>query len=178
MRKILHSIDLTEEEARLRSRIKFTSTRHEDLRQACEAAAPLAKSLLRRNAVPESRLRYLTVAALHPRRRKSREDIFVEKGTRGEAILSHPHFLKYLRYFIDGSDLPDEVIDQFSHHVQSTEWTLRGDIRDLKTIARNATRQYGLEPGKAAEEFLKLGVECGLEDSEAWAIRNAIKQIR
>lgn len=49
--------ELTPEEAELCDRIRFSSTKHEDLRASCEAAVPLAKSLLGRNAIPEARLR-------------------------------------------------------------------------------------------------------------------------
>ena len=133
-------IDPTEEEAILLSQITFDSKRNPEILQAsCRSAGLLATSLLRRNAVPAVRRRYFSDPELNIGSKKSRKEGFESKGVSATAILRHPHFLKYLRYFIYGPDLPFSVVHAFSNQVRECGSVTSGDIEPLVSPQRCST---------------------------------------
>lgn len=92
-------IPLTPEEQRLRAQIEFEphhlSPRfHEALIRSCDAAKPLALSLIKRDAIPAIRWTYFTDPEYNVGSKRSRLEIFQGNGTRGEDILEHGHFLE------------------------------------------------------------------------------------
>jgi hypothetical protein len=100
-------IELTEREVSILSQINFHSISHDELRSSIIPMVELWNSLCSRGAIPEVRLQYFTDAERNPGGRgKSRMQIFEKNGTSGEKIVEHPHFLKYLEYFVFGPDLP------------------------------------------------------------------------
>ncbi|HEY7354587.1 MAG TPA: hypothetical protein VH596_17595 [Terriglobales bacterium] len=103
-------IELTAEEVALRQQMEaeFSS----GSRYSGAAACFLLKSLQARGAIPEARIRDFT-EPFPGGRGKSHQDVFVQNGCRGEAIFEQPHFVKYLRYFIDGPALPFSTIEGF-----------------------------------------------------------------
>lgn len=168
---------LNEEEASELARIDFDfgsgPDRLETLRRSCAAARLLAESLLRRNAIPEIRLRYFTDPVLNIGVSRSRQGVFEQKGVTGAALLEHGHFLKHLRYFLFGPDLPAETIAGLAALVADDV-----ELDELWSFARKETRRLQLDGRKASEEFFKLALECGLEDYEAQSVRDTVRAIR
>ena len=172
-------IVLTGEEFTLLSQVNFSWKSHDDLRSSLEPMRLLANSILERGAVPAVRIAYLTDPGFNPGGRgKSREEIFQRNGTSGDEILRHPHFLKYLEYFIFGPDLPAPVVDKFRSEASFSGHLTGGDINDLAPYARSCVRSYGLAPHDAAEEFYKLAVECGAMPTFAETIRSSVRAVK
>lgn len=139
-------VQLTPEERSLLEQITFEPRRtelkdqyEEVVRRSCLAAAALAESVLERQAIPKIRFEYFTEPKYNIGSRKSREQIFEENRTTGRAILEHPHFLQYLKYFIFGPALPESTIEQFCQIVLDDMGT-SGMLRDqLRSFARSET---------------------------------------
>jgi hypothetical protein len=177
------TVELTESEKALAARIDFEPSRstHDAVaaRANGEAARALTKSLMERKAIPEVRLRWFTDPAYNiSGHGASRQQIFAKNGTRGEDILRHPHFLKHLRYFIYGPDLPAAVMESFEKEVAACGGVTSGDIVSLGNHAKQQARAHCLDGGRAAEEFYKLALDCGLNESTARSIRDAVKTVR
>jgi hypothetical protein len=169
-------IELTEAESALLSQLKFEPQR-DDWPLILEPMAELAGSLLDRGAVPPVRLRYFTDPERNPGGRgKSREDIFAGNGTAGDDILRHPN-LKILDYFVHGPNLPAYVISKFIDSMSSGHLS-GSDVNDLAPYARKITRDEGLEPHRAAEEFYKLVLECGGPTYAADSLRKSVLAVR
>lgn len=111
-------------------------------------------------------------------RGKSRMQIFEQNGTSGEKIVVHPHFLKYLEYFVFGPDLPRKIIEKFKGTQQFSGYLIHGDIDDLVPKARAFVRISKRNPIDAADEFHKLALECYAQPSSAESIRKLIRAIR
>ncbi|MEH6435081.1 hypothetical protein [Massilia sp. DD77] len=149
-------IELTERESELLSEIAFRYTSHDELRASLTPMAALTASLLERGAIPEVRLLYFTDPERNPGGRgKSRQQIFERNGTSEAEISAHPHFLKYLKYFIYGPDLPLSIVAKFKETMSFSGYLTAGDINDLVPAARAAVRSARLSPHEAAEEFHK-----------------------
>lgn len=178
------SIELTSEEETLVSKIDFhpASSEHHGVeywRGVGEASLALMKSLVARGVIPEARTKYFTDPEFNVGGRgKSRAATFEKNGTRGEAIIRHPHFLKYLHYFLYGPDLPENVTIAFRKKVGDIGFVTSSDIAPLGALARQLTRANGLNSGDTGEEFFKLALDCGLEMHEARFIRDSVKSAR
>lgn len=170
-------IDLRPEERALYGRVESDP----------EAAVELMRSLLERGAIPAIRRRYFTDPEFAIGISCSRKEVFERNGTRGENIFRHPNFGKYLRYFVCGPDLPRQVIEAFYQQVMSERFLSSGDMDGLMTLARRLTRQHGLDPKVACEEFHKLALETfGImrdgeydlagSESKARSIRDYVKK--
>jgi len=169
-------INLTAHEQALWDKIYFVpasgGSGHDKLRASIEPAYQLARSLLERKAIPPVRWRYFTDPELNTGGRgKSRKEILERNGTRGEAILKHPHFHKYLRYFVLGPELPSSAIDEFARLVRDCEPVTSGDMNGLCSLARQQARSGSLSRQAAAEEYFKLGLELGLGVDMSRALR-------
>jgi hypothetical protein len=176
-------IELTEAESVLAARIDFHPSRHthnaDSWHPIAEAMYALTKSLLSRDAIPEARKKFFTDPAFNiGGHGRSRLQVFEKNGTKGDAIFRHPHFLKYLHYFIYGPDLPTAVLDAFQRKVDACGFITSGDIVPLGDFARQQVRSHGLKPASAADEFFKLALDCGLDISDARSIRDSVKGIR
>jgi hypothetical protein len=176
-------IELTANEKTLLEVIDFdVPPRNRDekaVRSISDAAHDLMQSLLERNGIPTVRLRFFKDPALNPSGRgRSPLQVFNSNGTRGSAVYRHGHFLKYLRYFLFGPDLPSSVIKGFRQTVYECGTVTSGDIIPLGNSARQQARAHKLDAGRAADEFYKLALECGLKVFEARSIRNAVKRAR
>ena len=161
-------IELTAEEQTLLEQISFTDHDHQILRKSCQAAGKLSESLFDRHAIPEIRIEYFINPKYNIGRNKSRKEIFEDNGTKGLDILYHGNFLKYLRYFIFGPDLPSALIDEFCTKI---------DEDNLPAVARKLVRKYGLNSREASEEFYKLCLECNLE-WESRSVRDSVRSVR
>jgi len=177
-------IELTEREKVLVSHIDFnpsTSSHNADSwRPIADAMEELMRSLLERNAIPEARRKFFSDPTFFiGGHGSSHLRVFERNGTRGDAIFRHPHFVKYLRYFVYGPDLPKPVIEAFQQKVIDcgTPFT-SGDSITLRDFARHLTRSHGLAAGDAAEEFYKLALDCGLDAGDARSVRDVVKKLR
>ncbi|HTF68190.1 MAG TPA: hypothetical protein VK638_36480 [Edaphobacter sp.] len=82
--------------------------------QAGQASRELFHSLMKRKAIPEQRLRYFADPAYNASdTRASKRERFLRNARTEDAMYEHPHFWKYLIYFINGPELPHHVVDQF-----------------------------------------------------------------
>lgn len=169
-------ISLTVKERKLREQIDFDPRDpgfHETLVRSCDAAKPLALSLLKRKAIPEIRWAYFTDPEYNVGSKRSRLAVFEGNGCHGEDILGHGTFLKYLRYFIHGPDLPESTITGFCELINRDR-----DRQELRAYARAEVRTRGLDAREASEEFYKLALECDLDEAYARSIRDASRSAR
>ena len=60
--------------------------------------------------------------------------------------------------------LPVPVIDSFQREVKACGMVTSGDIIPLGDHAKKLMRLHHLDKGRAAEEFYKLALDCGLEE--------------
>jgi hypothetical protein len=169
-------IALTVEEERLHKQIDFDPQDpgfHETLVRSCDAAKPLAESLLKRKAIPKIRLAYFTDPEYNVGSKRSRRAIFEGNGCHGEEILGHGNFLKFLKYFIHGPDLPATTLKGFCELIDRDR-----DRQELRSYARAEIRSRGLDARDASEEFYKLALECDLDEGYARSVRDAARSTR
>lgn len=160
-------IQLTPEEDELLKTIDFDLSQSDwEARTAClEAAGTLTESLLKRGAIPEIRRRYLTDAELNiGGHGKSRIEGFTAHGLGQSETFRHGNFLKYLRYFINGPDLPEATVAGFRKIVEDDAGT-SGEVLDQLCRFTRAEVRRGLpvERSKVPAEFFKLALECELD---------------
>jgi hypothetical protein len=143
------------------------------------AAKDITLSLLSREAIPHTRLRYFTDPTLNINStKKSHRQTFESNGLSGDDIFQHPHFLKYLKYFLYGPDLPPQAIDEFCQFVSDNRPITSKDVEMLCQMARKATQQFWLPPQMACEEFHKLALELGIDDLSSRLIRDYVLKTR
>jgi hypothetical protein len=144
-------------------------------RLAGVASRELFHSLMERQAIPEQRLRYFADKTYNPSNtRASKRELFLRNAHTDDAMYEHPHFWKYLLYFIIGADLPRPIIDQFAEIAAD-------EMRDhdaLSKLSRKATRSVSGDSGSKAEEFYKLALDCDCGLPEALGIRRAVMQVK
>lgn len=145
-----------------------------------DASIDLTESLLERGAIPDVRLRWFDAPELNIGRSSlSRHGVFKKNGCTREDMIRHPHFVKILRYFVLGPDLPPDVIEGFRQIVVDDCGT-SGEVMDqMHAYARRQARRlktpsrYDLH-----EEFHKLALECGVDDYVASTVRKAVQSVR
>ena len=164
----ISKIDLNSEEQTLLEQISFTDNDHETLRTSCQAAGKLSEKLIKRKAIPKIRMEYFTNPKYNTGVNESRKQTFERKGNTEKDILYHGHFLKYLKYFIFGPDLPSPLIDEFCTKINED---------DLPAIAQRLVRKYDLNPQNASEEFYKLCLECN-QEWESYSVKKSVNNIR
>lgn len=180
----MKSIELTAEEKEILAQIDFhpeSFERHDPdyWRAVGDAALRLMKSLIAREAIPKVRTRYFTDPEFNiGGRSRSRAQVFEKNGTRGEDIFRHSHFLKYLRYFLYGPELPIQAIQAFQEKIAACGPVTSGDILPLGQYAKQLTRENALDPQDAAEEFFKLAIESDLDESDARCIYDRVRKGR
>ncbi|MBI2799309.1 MAG: hypothetical protein HYX63_03315 [Gammaproteobacteria bacterium] len=178
----LHSIDLTPEEQELKAAIHFeydALKNYEIAQSNGERAALLYEKLEKRGVIPEHRMRYWNDPRYnHGRMKGSHKHIFERNGTTGREIYEHANFLKYLKYFLDGADLPAPLISRFAETVSDIGHVSGSDALDLAKEARVEVRRYGMEPRHASEEYYKLALDCGIAQMWANTIRENLRRMR
>jgi hypothetical protein len=178
------AIELTQPEKDLLAKIEIRERAWNDLdyqqRQSNgDLVCRLMDSLIARKAIPEPRLRFFNDPDYNiGAGRRSRYEGFEKNGTKGDKIFRHGHFLKYLRYFLFGADLPPGVIASFVGRVADCGTITSGDIEPLEKFARQQTREHGLAPKEAADEFYKLALDLNLSQSYAASIRKSVMTVR
>lgn len=153
------TIELTPEEIALIDAIRFGPLAFQGNPQAfnknADVAHRLTISLLERHAVPEQRIRYFTDPEYNAGGRgRSRKEGFERNGTRGAEMLRHTHFLKFLRYFIHGADLPSSILTAFKQAAEDCGPITSGDIAPLGATARRLAPTYRIEGKVAADDFI------------------------
>jgi hypothetical protein len=130
----------------------------------------LAESLMSREAIPKSRLDFIGGHG------KSRMQVFESNGTSEGEILSHPHFIDYLWYFINGPKLPKATIEDFCKIIDDDMGTSGMLLDQIRAFVRKEVRKRNLSH-KAPDEFMKLALEIGREDL-AESVRSAAKSVK
>jgi len=164
----IRHVELTAEETALRQQIEaeFSSGRP----YSGKAAHSLLKSLYARGAIPEARVRDFT-EPFPGGRGKSHKDIFEQNNRLDNAIVEHPNFVSYLRYFIDGPALPAKTIEGFRKILIEDAGTTGMVMDQLCKFVRTETRRLQLQRDVAREEFWRLAQEVGYE--HAATVRDA-----
>jgi len=94
-------------------------------------------------------------------------------------VFRHGNFVKYLRYFLYGPDLPETVIESFQRKViRCGKPFTSSDANEIADFARGLTRSHGLDTYKAPGEFYKLALDCQLDTEDAGVIRQSVMQVR
>ncbi|MGH1466561.1 MAG: hypothetical protein ACRBBQ_14505 [Cognatishimia sp.] len=174
-----YAIELTEDESEILSGIEFDQPAldHEQYKRQGPLVLRLLKSLVERSAIPEARLRYWSDPVYQIGRSKaSHKGLFERNGRQGDEIYTHPHFLKYLRYFLYGANLPEGAISEFEKVIGNPEWVSSGDITDITKGTRDIVRRHGLKDQD--EEFFRLALDVGLDVWFAKSVRDSVKQVR
>lgn len=166
------AVVLTEKERNLYEKIPDDPT-HEGWDVVEDSMVRLMDSLISRDAIPEVRLLLFCDPAYAETGTKSRQAVFESNGTRGEAIFRHPDFIKYLRHFINGPDLPSNVIAGLCRILNEDRGTSGMVMDQYRKFARNSVRTQNLDRHDAATEFFRLGVEIGMTLQSARILRDA-----
>ncbi len=171
--KLPEIIRLTESEQRLFDQIDFNKA----TTGFGAISRELMDSLIKRNAIPEIRLAYFTDPEFNlGRSRKSRLEIFKNRVGSVRKVKEHPHFIKYLKYFILGPDLSPQTMIEFCRIVNEAidmeEELPRFVRKEVRNIERSK-RTY------LPEEFYKLALEClPYNGPTARNIREAARKVR
>jgi hypothetical protein len=151
---------------------------HEAFVANSQRAAALTESLLKRKGIPKIRVAYLSDPSMNiGGYGKSRNEWFEKNGCRGDALFRHPDFLKYLKYFVNGPDLPKDTIRGFCQIIEKDSGTSSMVLEAAKAFVRKEIREKGLNKRHSAEEFFKLAHEIKRPDL-AVAIRSAAMGVR
>lgn len=139
----------------------FMSHSHEKRLAMFEALGELTESLLERDAIPKWRVDYFTDPNLNfGGRGKSRKQVFESNGTKGKAILRHPHFMEYyFQYFLNGPKLPSSTMLGLWKILDDDAGTQGMLLNQIQAFVRKEVRDKKLERREAAEEFAKLALE-------------------
>lgn len=140
------------------------------------AAGKVMPMLLARGAIPERRQQCFTQPGWGAGR-KSRLEVFEGNGTKGAEIFSHGNFLKFLRFFIHGADLPAAVMTAMREQVADPQWFTSSDREPLRKLARQLARAHGLD-GSNADEFMYLCADLGLDVDDADSVRRAVRDVK
>src|SRR6185369_17528680 len=111
-------LELTPEEAKLYALIPTELESGMDWPPIADAMASLVTSLRERDAIPEVRMRVFNDPRFAEFGSKSPLEVFESNGTRGNDILRHGHFVEWIHYFVNGPDLPQEIISGFPRQLR------------------------------------------------------------
>jgi hypothetical protein len=170
-------VELTRDESKLNEQILDSPDPSKKWTPIADAMESLLKSLIGRNAIPEIRLRIFADPEYAETRNKSPKQIFESNGTCGAEIYRHPHFMKHLRYFINGPDLPAPVINDFCKILNEDAATSGEKVDQLHRFVRSCVREYDLDRHSAASNFYKLAVELEIE-YDPYRIRTVAMSVR
>jgi hypothetical protein len=177
------AIELAADEKALLDRITLDLVTDTDGYEAYSLNAKLIPQLMdllqKRDAIPRHRLEYFDDPQFRSGRIKgSHRNLFERNGTADVEIYQHPHFLKYLRYFLFGADLPAEALDRFKSLVIRHSPVSGGDVQDLTKLAKDIVNERRMEPHEASEEFFKLCLDCGVHRMHAAAVRDIVRKMK
>lgn len=171
------SVELTDEEANLYEQIPDSLDSNVPWETIADAMESLFRFLIGRDAIPAVRLRVFDDPRSAEVRGKSPKQVFESNGTGGDHIYRHPHFIQYLRYFINGPDLPSAAINGFCGILNDDQGTSGMILDELHRYVRSCVREYRLDRNSAGTQFYRLAVELDI-DHDPHAIRRAAKSTR
>lgn len=185
MGSMIGQIELTKTEQELASKIvfdheKYVRLEREQAIENGELAAALMHSLMRRKAIPESRLRYFLDPEYNPAKSKySRADLFLRNAGSVEEMYRHGQFaLLYLSYFVFGADLPIATKDAFFAKAQD-HWIKTDDLVQLaRKQVRELHRIHNPQDYRYPDAFYQLALDCGCEEWDARAVREAVMAVK
>lgn len=136
---------------------------YEQRERKLKVSAQLMHSLLDRQVIPKVRLKYFTQAEYNlPSARKSRQQVFEHNGRSGSRIFEDPAFLKYLKYFICGAELPWEL--KVDLQAAKSNSYYESEFLDEACVLVKRYRAAGSCDDKTlAEEVFKHALDIGLE---------------
>lgn len=172
------AIELTAEEQRLYDLIPTRLEADGTWERTADAMEALFKSLVKRAAIPEVRLKVFNDPDFAEVGRKSPRDVFHSNGRADAEIIRHPHFVEYLRYFIFGPQLPVAVIEDTTEFFNDFIGTSGMLSRESRKKIKEQVRSFNLDRLDAAQEFFRLGVEIGLSPYEARGLKEAAQSVR
>lgn len=128
-----------------------------------KASGRLMQSLLDRSAIPKSRIKYFTQPEYNlPTSRRSHQQVFEHNGKSGSRIFEDPAFLKYLKYFIYGADLPWELKVDLQA-AKSNAYYENEFVDDACLLVERYRPSITLEDQVLAEEIFKYTLDIGVE---------------
>ena len=142
-----------------------------------KASGRLMQSLLERNAIPKVRIKYFTQPEYNlPTSRKSRQQVFEHNGNSGSRIFEDPAFLKYLKYFIHGADLPAEL--KVGLQAAKTNADYENEFVDeAYSIVKRHRPAIAIEDEVLAEEIFKYTLDIGTELSACKGLWEKVRKI-
>jgi hypothetical protein len=177
-------IELTKAEEKLAGKIVFDvlhpRSDYEENQKNGERAAALMEKLLKRNAIPEARLRYFADPEYNPNGRGNCSvlDLFCRNGNTAEDAVRNPGFLKYLHYFLYGADLPLELQKSFLEKAQ--HWLTRPT--ELTAFARSLVRMYNLprhpQNTNLKDAFYQLALDSDCDEGLARSVRETVMRVK
>lgn len=143
-----------------------TSEKQKKEKEVFLSREKLMNSLLDRGAIPDIRWSYFTNPDynLHNTKR-SRIDNFKNLP----APYQHPHFYKYLTYFIEGPCIPDELLNTINVKRAKHHYDPSDSLGEVKKAVRDYLKNDPANKSILAEELYKLYLE--FDDSDAELIR-------
>lgn len=180
---MFEQIELVQNERELADKIVFdllhANLEHKQVIENGERAAALMKSLMKRKAIPEKRLLYFTDSNYNTGRGKgSRFERFRQNAGSAEDVLRHPHFLEYLHYFINGSDLPTALKQEFLKKAED-HWV---KAHELAELTRQLIRKYDLprypRNYRLGDMFYQLALDCDCDAGTAKSVREAAMRVK
>ncbi|MBP6303910.1 MAG: hypothetical protein KBB37_01705 [Bacteroidia bacterium] len=126
----------------------------------------LMKSLLKKGLIPEIRLNYFFDLQYNlSNTKKSRYENFKNL----EVPYQHPHFYKYLTYFVEGPCIPNELLNTINEIRKKYPYYPSDSLDEVKKAVRSYLKNDPKNKSNLAEELYKLYLEFG--DSNAELIR-------
>ena len=136
-----------------------------------ELARILAVSLMERDAVPKHRRKFFDEPEHNMGQSQSVRAVLQARNGAGDQLYEQSGFLKYLRYFICGPELPEKVERAFRRELEERGGTghrrLVGKVKEM-TRNINATEDQ-------REKFYQQALEFGLDAEAAREIAMAVK---
>jgi hypothetical protein len=181
--QLIGQIELTEAEQELARKIAFDldniRLEHEQAIENGELAATLMQCLIDRKAIPENRLRYFGDPDYNPNNAKaSKANLFLRNAKTLEQMYRHPNFVRYLKYFVYGADLPPAIKEAFFAKAQEHFVT----SEELVQLARSLVRNFYLirypRAHNLPDTFYQLALDCGCDQWDARRVREAIMKLK
>ena len=182
---VIGAIEMTPEETQILEEMRLRQEQlfgdHSLAERNGELSLALMRSLLQRHAISDVRLKYFEDPPFRTRRLNgSYRSLFERNKTMGDDIYRHANFLRHLRYFLSGVEVPKEAIEAFVQRAHSYGRVGPSDALELGAMARDLTRKFGLltDTEATAEEFYNLALDCGINQGHAAVVRNRVRSMR
>ena len=152
----LLAIELSDEEKLLLAEIEFNPLKVGNGKPTWEngdRAARLGDMLLERDAIPAHRKAIFANSEYMVGRGPTPFEQFERNDHDHDSMQRHPHFLKWLSYFIFGPNLPAPLIEMFRSKFNELGSITSGDYETLSVFTRKMTREFNLKKSDSDEVF-------------------------